>query len=98
MTTKYEIRCYGDGALGHQHTRESCARILRDAAYSCGWYDRRNLTSSIGEMNKALLGEMSDDASEEDEACDWLNTHATVDGASWGWRDGDFGLWPNEEE
>lgn len=32
-----------------------------------------------------------------DDAVDWLNLNAD-DGFWWGWRDGDFGLWPQADE
>jgi hypothetical protein len=27
----------------------------------------------------------------------WLNDHTATDGYSWGWYDGEFYLWPNDE-
>jgi hypothetical protein len=89
VTTKYEIGCYGDGALGHQHTRERCAAIVRENSLDCS--DERAI-------EKALMGEMSDDGWEEDAALIILEANVPVNGASWGWQDGDFGLWQNEEE
>jgi hypothetical protein len=93
---------YGDGSFGHQYTRDRCADTLSH-------YIAENFTARRApvppqgslhpEMLVALLrGEMSDDASEEDEACEWLNTHAPWTGASWGWQDGDFGLWIDDSE
>jgi hypothetical protein len=35
---------------------------------------------------------------ESDAAIDWLNEHRALDGHSWGWNDGDFGLYPLEQE
>jgi hypothetical protein len=91
MTRRWEPGCYGDGAFGHQHTRERCADILRSEVSRAGTLNlNRRLLS-------ALTGEMSDDAWEERDAVEILNALAWVDGHSWGWRDGDFGLWPCEE-
>ena len=75
--------CHGDGALGHQHTRNQCASVLL-------------VHGGPPELVAALKGDMSDDAWEELEACDWLNERAP-EGYLWGWQDGDFGLWPTEE-
>jgi hypothetical protein len=80
-----EPGCYGDGALGHQHTRERCADLLESMGYR-------------GTLPAELRGEMSDDASEEFEACEWLEENAPHPTASWGWHDGDFGLWESEED
>lgn len=89
MNATWKIGCYGDGALGHQHTREVCAKLIEQVSLDCS--DRHMIEN-------ALRGEMSDDAWEEDAALVILEANAGVEGASWGWRDGDFGLWPNEEE
>lgn len=98
-----DVGCYGDGGFGHQHTRECCANVIEH-------YAKENFTSRgkraphcpSGRMPDALTaclhGEMSDDAWEEDAACDWLNEHAPFEGCYWGWRDGDFGLWRDDEE
>ncbi len=77
--------CYGDGRFGHQHTRERCAELLESFGYR-------------GTLIDDLRGEMSDDASEEDDACDWLEENATHATATWGWQDGDFGLWDSDED
>lgn len=102
-----ELGCYGDGAFGHQHTREACAAVLQT-------YAQDNFTSrgrkvppiytnsrtgavyTVKDCLRELRGEMSDDAEEEHLACEWLNEHAPFTGAEWGWVDGDFGLWPEE--
>ena len=92
MTTKYEIGCYGDGTYGHQHTRERCAETMEDVL----------TTAEDWSVQKAIIAELRtegcDDFCEEDLACDWLNIHAEVEGASWGWQDGDFGLWSVEDD
>jgi hypothetical protein len=90
--------CYGDGTNGHQHTRERCAQVL-------DYYVNENFVSrgvcppgTPAQVIQDLMGEMSDDAGEEYEACAWLNEHAPFTGAVWDWQDGDFGLWPSEGE
>ncbi len=84
------IGCWADGTHGHQYTRERCADALQELVVETA--------EGYSEILAALLGEMSDDAEEEYAACDLLEAYAPVAGASWGWRDGDFGLWPIEEE
>lgn len=98
-----EIGCYGDGALGHQHTRDQAATVLMH-------YVNENFTSRGQATPKPALYEtadalacdlnkpMSDDAAEEYTACEWLNDHAPFEGAYWGWQDGDFGLWYSDDE
>lgn len=79
----YLAGCYGDSVSGHQHTRNRCADILETEG-------------GDAELVAALRGEMSDDAWEQDEACDYLNAETEGDralGTWWGWQDGDFGLW-----
>lgn len=93
MKTKLGHRpgCYGDGRLGHQHTRQLCASML---VYVWSKVDIDQPTDIINE----LCREMSDDASEEQDACDWLNEHDPLENHYWGWYQGDFGLWPAEED
>lgn len=97
----WELGCYGDGTFGHQHTRERCGELLHTRAIELEpsrLHDYREVIFSAGCIKEALHADMSDDGSEEHEACDWLNSYAAVDGASWGWQDGDFGLWPVEDD
>jgi hypothetical protein len=35
---------------------------------------------------------------ESDAATEWLNDNVSVDGHMWDWNDGDFGLYPIEED
>jgi hypothetical protein len=97
-----EIGCWADGTHGHQYTRDACAATLE--YYATENFVSRGLavpewrSCPIDRLVASLRGEMSDDASEEDDATDWLNEHAPFTGAFWGWRDGDFGLWTEEEE
>lgn len=83
---KWEAGCYGDGAFGHQHTRERCADIIMSGP----------MFEAVRFLVEQLRGEMSDDAWEEDFACEHLNTFCLVDGHFWGWQDGDFGLWSED--
>jgi hypothetical protein len=95
-----EVGCYGDGALGHQHTRERCADTL--AHYLDANFRSRGLPTPEGlgadDLVMALRDEMTDDAAEEHAACEWLNDHAPFEDHSWAWRDGDFGLWSDADE
>lgn len=83
---KEDAGCYGDGALGHQHTREACANTVEAHV---------DPSPEAVAVITALRGEMSDDAWEEDEACDMLNAACGYKSVAWGWQDGDFGLWRN---
>lgn len=86
ITSSLYAGCYGDGTHGHQHTRARCADTIESLAGG----------SDYAEIIAALRGEMSDDASEEDDACEVLEQIACMAGHSWGWQDGDFGLWTDE--
>lgn len=95
MNNPFDAGCYGDGTFGHQHTRERCADMINSVARYLGHPGERTTGQ---ELVAELLGEMSDDASEEYDACEWLNEHAPREGHSWDWQEGDFGLWPTDEE
>lgn len=90
-----EVGCYGDGSFGHKHTRERCAELVfaRANAVADKYIRRRGWVLAY-----SLREPMSDDAQEEYDACEWLNEHVPLDGASWGWDNGDFGLWPDDCE
>jgi hypothetical protein len=94
-----DLGVYGDGSLGHQHTRTKAAMLLEADAWSeeqkPGAGARLN-AQSLREVATALRGEMSDDAWEEDAACEALEEFMPHPDAFWGWQDGDFGLWPIE--
>jgi S-formylglutathione hydrolase FrmB len=76
---------WGDGTFGHQHTRVVCAEVLR-------------MFGGPKDVEAELFGDMSDDAQEENDACDWLTDHVAPAGYWFGWDDGDFGLWPDNDE
>lgn len=85
--------CYADGTFGHQHCREVLASLVRDVANLLGWPAR---TPSWGEVNEALLGPMSDDAWEEDEAMKIIQER-TRDTAAWCFVNGDLLLLAENE-
>jgi hypothetical protein len=78
---KEDMGIYGDGALGHQHIRERLAYLVEP------WSP---------DLAKELKGPMSDDASEEYDAIDELQTH-TEEGLIWGFSNGDLGLFAEGE-
>jgi hypothetical protein len=92
VSARLDRGSWGDGSLGHQHTRNQCAWLLADLAHV---WDGDVYYEAIG-LAAVLKRPMTDDASEENAACGWLNTHAAQIGATWGWCDGDFGLWPDD--
>ena len=78
--------CYGDGAFGHQHCRERLAEMLESTVDYCP------------DVVASLRSDMPDDAWDEYDALKLLNdAHPNYD-TCWGFQDGDFGLWPIEEE
>ncbi len=100
-TSTPEPGCYVDSHWGQY----AVARMVQVAA-ELGWEDEQ--ASDLARRHLAAMGPSSEpglvgDEFEElmgacDDAEDWLNHHATVAGHSWGWYEGDFGLYPNEEE
>jgi len=84
------LGCYGDGAFGHQHTRERCADMLESIKLANGqWPSVADIV--IAELVVALRGPMSDDASEEDAACELAGLMLASEGrmvglAGWGLR------------
>lgn len=96
MNKTFEPGCYGDGELGHQHTRDRCADLLKSII--------TENTKHVGEaleLIAALRADVSDDGWEEYVACDMLNDLTEgrrPDDCYWGWDDGDFGLWAAEED
>lgn len=97
MAVEIYAGCWGDGRYGHQYTRERCAYAIRcvmASVPSATWADH---AVKVAPLLRALDADMSDDANEETEACDWLNDIAGRNGHWWGWQDGDFGLWPEDD-
>ena len=83
--------CMADATHGHQHVRERLACLVED------WPG----IERAKELPALLRGSMSDDASEEDEALeflndceDWYNQSAGV----WGLVDGDLFYMPSDWE
>lgn len=97
MSMKPEIGCYADGSLGHQHTRNRCSEFLTECSANNPEVDATTYYRAL-QMQRELRAEMSDDASEEDDACDFLDRFMGREDAAWGWQDGDFGLWQCESE
>lgn len=86
--TAEHVGCYADGASGHTHVRAVLGGLLKG-------------TVSVGPVGialrvkarliiEALRADMSDDASEEDKALDFLNTHSCADGVQFELCDGDL--------
>lgn len=104
---KFVPGCYGDGANGHDHVRAMLEVTLNEAAGQwCdasgneppdfsfyGWHDGY----TVEDCTADLALEMSDDAAEEDAALAWLNEYAPLEGHWWGFVDGSFGLWEDDE-
>jgi hypothetical protein len=93
-----EPGCYGDGTFGHQHTRQRCAEQVEFTRCTDPAWRRAvaNGRMRADDLIDSLLGPMPDDAGDELDACDWLNTWAPLDGHHWDWLDGDLGLWPDD--
>jgi hypothetical protein len=70
------VGCFADGSYGHSHIRAKLADMMN--------------TFGQTELCEALEGEMSDDASEEQEAIDWLNDNACTPDVYFVMVDGDL--------
>lgn len=70
-----DFGCYADGALGWRHVRRVLADLVRP-------HDT--------ELACRLEGEVSCDASEEDEALDLLNSPQCSEGGYWYFEDGNL--------
>lgn len=93
---------YGDSTYGHRTTRVACAAVL--ATYADRLFIERGIAvpasddgTAVTDVVAALRGSMTDDANEEYLACWWLNEYAGRPEATWGWNDGDFGLWSDDQ-
>lgn len=93
MTFYRDLGCYACCALGHEHTRVTAGVVLRHAAAHRMTSPRVGGVSPFELANLLEFEPVSDDAWEEDAVADWLNTYAPHPRGTWGWRDGDFGLW-----
>lgn len=91
LFTRRDMGCIADGTLGHQHCRERLADAL------CALYEHARSTwthARIGETLDtitSLRSEMPDDARDEYDAIERLNTY-TADGLVWEFVDGDLML------
>ncbi len=76
--TAGDVGCYADGAFGHRHIRDVLIGLLENNGGGTYPVDLCN----------DLMGPMSDDASEEDEALDVLNSRC--DGVYFTMSNGDL--------
>lgn len=83
-----DIGCFGDGAAGHDHIRRKLRTALLTAHKSmrCSI----ELNAQIGDVAESLLGEMPDDAWDEQDALDILNCEACEDGVLFVLEGGDL--------
>ena len=85
-----DVGCFADGTYGHQHIRERLATEVETIA-------RRTVkVDEVKDLLASLRGEMSDDASEEDEALDFLNSYAASN-VRFEFVDGDLMLVTDDE-
>ena len=82
--TAKDVGCYADGANGHEHTRKRLADLIWD------WADV--------ELRESLDGPMPDDAWDEEEALDLLNSRRCDEGVCFYFDSGDLILGPVDEE
>lgn len=80
--TKSDAGCYADSTYGHNHVREALADMVEE----CG----------ASELAERLRRGMSDDASEEYEALDLLNTYCLD--CYFDFDNGDLMLYPETEQ
>ena len=78
--TPANVGCYADGVFGHDHARERLTHLLAE----CG-----KISNDRIELIEALRAPVSDDASEEYEALDILNSEI-CDGVYFDFVDGDL--------
>jgi hypothetical protein len=99
-----EIGCYGNATYGSQYVRERLADTLEHFASAnyasrgqdVPWIGSGENAYSTASICRDLRNPDTLTDGEEYDAVDWLNEHAPFDGASWGFQDGDFGLWPDD--
>ncbi len=80
-----DLGCYADGALGHDHIRSQLALLVQE------------VDGFDPDLAESLRGEMPDDAWDEDEALNLLNSH-TAEGLVWTFEGGDLLLLTVEDE
>jgi hypothetical protein len=78
--TDNDAGCHADGTFGHQHVRDTLGDLLVDAS------DKLD-----GDLLVSLQGTMPDDAWDEDEALEALQS-VTDEGLTWELHDGDLVL------
>ena len=72
---RMDLGCHGDGTFGHDHIRYRLAELVDAVDGFIG-------NEAAMELIASLQGEMPDDAWDEDEALELLNS-VTEDGAQW---------------
>lgn len=97
----FEPGCYVDSHWGQY----AIARAVQ-VAVELGWKDDE--ASDLAARHLAAMGPSTAPGLDGDEferlvgAADdaegWLNDHRVLAGHTWGWYEGDFGLYPDEEE
>ena len=93
----YMPGCYADATFGHEHTRKRCAEVVGEVLAHVPSRDWSSSAAASAMFIASLSGPMPDDAWDEHEAADFLNKHDSHAGFWWGWQDGDFGLWPEDD-
>jgi len=98
MFTAQDFGCFGDGAFGHQHVRESLANLLVQMfRHSPRGGDGPYWDNTVSPLVEELRGDMSDDASEEYDAIDLLNERCCSWECVFDFIDGDLMLSQTEE-
>lgn len=97
MFHTHDTGCFADGSFGHDHVRATLANLLElmfrhhpRGGDGVHWGDAAPLVAE-------LRGEMSDDASEEYDAINMLNTLCCASGVYFTLEDGDLVLTESED-
>lgn len=93
LYTRASLGCHGDGAFGHAHIRARLAEMMERLARKAAHPGDSNTAAELAEV---LRQEMSDDASEENDAIDLLNEYTAPD-VAFEFVDGDLVLTETEE-
>ena len=96
MTADYEPGCYIDSHQGH-YAIPGVVRFAERAGRPVD-SEMASLLARYDEHSHEAEFDMEAIIEESDRAIEWLNDNHAVDGHGWGWNDGDFGLYPDEEE
>ena len=96
MTANYSPGCYIDSHHGHYAIPEVVRIAEREGRPMDA--EMTDLLARYEEHSHEAAFNMEAVIEESDKAIDWLNEHCPLDGHTWGWNDGDFGLYNDEEE